>query len=83
MQSREYKVAGLGCGQRKRNGFRVAYFADQYDIRVFTQCSAQGLSKCIGVLPQFALVNDAVFGDVYKFYRVFNGQNLRAPPLVD
>jgi hypothetical protein len=41
VQGAEHQVAGFGGGQCQADGFQVAHFAHQDDVRVFTQRRAQ------------------------------------------
>ena len=40
MQGRKYKVAGLGNGNGRLDGFKVTHLADKYDVGVFTKSTA-------------------------------------------
>ena len=41
VQRAEHQVAGLGGGQRQRDGLQVAHFADQDDVGILAQRAAQ------------------------------------------
>src|SRR5678816_2369912 len=45
MQSTKNNVTGFRSRERKLNGLKVAHFADQNDIRVFTQRCTQRIRK--------------------------------------
>ncbi len=45
VQGAEDQVAGAGGRQRQFDGFQVAQFADQDDVRVFAQRAPQGGGK--------------------------------------
>ena len=83
MQGGEYQVAGFGGGERQADGFRVTHLAHQDDIRVFTQCGAQGVGEAVGVLVQFALVYQALLTFVHKLDRVFDGEDVVMMVFVD
>src|SRR5262249_9482436 len=48
------------------------HFADQNDVRVFTQRSAKGSGKRLGVQSHFAVVHKALLAGVNEFDRIFN-----------
>jgi hypothetical protein len=60
VQGAEHQVAGFGRRQRQADGFQVAHFADQDDVRVFAQRRAQGVGERQGMRADFALVDQAL-----------------------
>ena len=42
VQRAEHQVAGFGGGQRQADGFQIAHFADQDDVRIFAQRASAG-----------------------------------------
>ena len=61
MQRAEDQVAGGGGGDGQFDGFQVAHFADENDVRVFAQRAAQSRRKGFGVDADFAMVHQATF----------------------
>ncbi len=49
VQRREHQVAGLGGGERERDGLEVAQLADGDDVGVLAQRGAQGAGEGAGV----------------------------------
>ncbi|MNN08727.1 hypothetical protein D3C81_1215890 [compost metagenome] len=76
VQGAEYQVAGFRRGQRQADGFQVAHFADQDDVRVFPQRRTQRLVEAEGVAVHLALVDQALLRFVDEFDRVFDGKNV-------
>ena len=76
MQRAEGEVAGFRDTQRGFDGFKVAHFADQHHVRVFTKRGAQCVGKAFGVRVQFALVDHAVLVHVHEFDRVLDGEDV-------
>ena len=62
---------------------KVAHFADQHDVRVFTKGGAQRVGEALGVSMQFALVHHAILVHVHEFDRIFDGENVVVPLGVD
>ena len=73
MQRTENQVSCFGGGQCQTDGFGVTHLADKDNVWVFTQCGTQGIRKAVGVLVQFALVNQGSFALVDEFDRIFDG----------
>ena len=72
VQRAENQVAGRGGGDGQFDGFQVAHFADEDDVRVFAQRAAQRGGKGFGVHADFAVVHQAVLAFVDEFNRVFD-----------
>ena len=72
VQSAENKVTGSGRGQRELDRFQIAHFADQNDVRIFTQCAAQRVGKGAGMDADFAMLNETILTAVYEFDRIFH-----------
>ena len=60
VQSAEDQVTGFGGGQRQPDGFQVAHFAHQDDVRVLAQRGAQRVGEAQRVRPDLALVDQAL-----------------------
>jgi hypothetical protein len=83
VQRAEHQVAGFGRRQRQADGFQVAHFADQDDVRVFAQRRAQGVGEGQRVRPDFALVDQALLRFMHEFDRVLDGQDVAVVVFVD
>jgi hypothetical protein len=83
VQGAEHQVAGFGGGQRQADGFQVAHFADQDDVRVFAQRRAQRVGEAQRVRADFALVDQALLALVHEFDRVLDGQDVAVLVFVD
>ena len=57
VQSGEHHVAGLRGQQRRLDGFQVAHFAHQNDVRVLAEGGAQGAAETRRIHFHFALVD--------------------------
>ncbi|MNY23757.1 hypothetical protein D3C86_1574350 [compost metagenome] len=76
-------MTGFRGGQRQADGFQVAQFADQDDVRVFTQGRAQRLGEAEGVAVHLALVDQALLRLVDEFDRVLDGEDVVVLVAVD
>ena len=76
MQGAEHQVTGFRSGQRQADGFQVAHFADENDVRVFTQCRTQCLGEAQGVTMDLALVDQALLRFVNEFDGVLDGKDV-------
>src|SRR5580704_1017454 len=83
VQGGQNQVAGFGGENRGGNGFQVAHFADQHDVGVLTQSSAQRGGERRGVDFDFALVDETLFVAVQIFDRVFDGDDVLGAQRVD
>src|SRR5580658_3871485 len=83
VQGGQHQVAGFGCKNGGGNGFQVAHFADQDDVRVLAKCSAQRGGEGRGVHFDFALVDETLFIAVQIFDRVFDGDDVLGAQRVD
>ncbi len=83
MQGTKDQVAGFGTGKRQANGFQIAHFADQNNVRVLAQRRAQRVGKRQRVRTDFALVDQALLGFVHELDRILDGQNVSMIVLVD
>ena len=79
VQGGEHEMAGFGGFQGQFDGFQVAHFADENDVRVFAQGAAQGRCKGAGVAADLALVDQAARRSVHEFDGVFDGDDVVAP----
>src|ERR1700675_4900185 len=62
--------------QGSGNGFQVAHFADENNVRILTQSGAEGGREIRGVYFHFALVNKAFLVAVQELDRVFDGDEM-------
>src|SRR5580692_815272 len=76
VQGGQNQMAGFGCENRGGNGFEVAHFADQNDVGILTQGSAQRGGERSGVDFDFALIDETFFVAVQIFDRVFDGDDV-------
>ena len=83
MQRRKDQVAGLGRCQGGLDGLQVAHFTDQDNIRVFTQNRPQGIAEAVSVLADLTLVDGALVRLVDILDRVFEGDDVFLPRMVD
>ena len=83
MQRSEHQVTGFSRGQCQADRFEVAQFADENDVRVFTQRRTQGIREGVCLWADLALVDQAFLGVVYEFDRVFDRQDMRMLVFVD
>src|SRR4030095_2009604 len=84
---------GVKSGQRQVAGFRdtegrfdrleVAHFADENDVRVFAQRSAQRVRKALGVAVDLTLVDETALMLVDELDRVLDGEDVIVAFLVD
>src|SRR5277367_709384 len=83
VQGGQHQVAGFGGQDGGGDGFQVAHFADQDDVRVLAQCSAQRGGEGRGVHFHFALVDETFFIAVQIFDRVFDGDDVLGAQRID
>ncbi len=76
MQCPKDDVTGFRGGECELNGFKIAHFADQNDIRVFTQRRPQGVGKRMGMRSQLALIDQALLRRVDELDGIFDGENM-------
>src|SRR5438477_530479 len=76
VQSAKNKVACAGGGDGQFDGFKVAHFAHQHDVRVFAQRAAKHRGKRLRVQAYLAMVYQATFALVDEFDRVFDGDDV-------
>ena len=76
VQSGKHEVAGFRSQQRRRNGFEVAHFADQNDVGVLTEGSAQRRREVRGVHFDFPLIDKALLVAVQELNGVFDGDQM-------
>src|SRR5205814_5989997 len=76
VQGREDQVAGFGGEKSGGNGFKVAHFADEDDVRVLTKGGTERGGKVRGVHFDFALIDEAPFVAMKKFDGVFDGDEV-------
>ena len=83
VQRAEHQVAGFRRFQRDFHGFKVAHFADEHDVRVFTEGGAQRGGERTGMAADFAVVDQALLVGVHEFHRVFNRDDVVGAGPVD
>ena len=79
----EDEMTGLGCFQRRIDGFQVTHLSDHDDVRVLPERRA----KCVGerrrVRPDLALRDDAFIVREDEFDRVLDGDDLALSLTID
>src|SRR5271170_7026040 len=83
VQGGQHQVAGFGCENGGRDGFQVAHFADEDDVRVLAQCCAQRGGEGRGVHFHLALIDETFFIAVEIFDRIFNGDDVLGAQRID
>ena len=69
MQRAERQVAGLGDGERGRDGLEVAHLADEHDVGVLAQDGLERVLERVGVGEDLALVHQALLVLVHELDR--------------
>ena len=75
--------AGLRSGQSERDGFQVAHFADEHDVRILTQRGAEAIGEGRGLDGHLTLGDDALFVPVHEFDRFLDGDDVTAEVGID
>src|SRR5690606_12028862 len=70
-------------GHGDGDGFEVAHFADEDDVRVFTQGGVKGGGERLAVHADLTLADQASLSLVYELDRVLDGKYVSFEPLVD
>ena len=83
VQSAEDEVTGLRGGDGQLNGFQVAHLSDQDHVGVFPQGCSECISKAASVLIELTLVHQAAIAFVNKLDRIFDGEDVFGPAVVD
>src|SRR5580704_8146047 len=83
VQSGQHQVAGFGCENGGGDGFEVAHFADQDDVRVLTKRGAQRGGERCGVHFHFALIDETFFIAVQIFDWIFDGDDVLGAQRID
>src|SRR5208283_497738 len=71
VQRAEDQVAGGRRRDGQFDGFQVAHFADENNVRVFAQRAAQSRGKGLGMHADFTVTYQTTFAFVDEFNRVF------------
>ena len=79
MERSENKVTGCGRGQGQFDRFQVAHFADEQDVRIFAQGSAEGGGKRASMNADFAMLHQAILAAMHEFDRVFHRDDVVVP----
>ena len=72
VQRGHHQVAGLGGGQRGRDGLQIAQLADQHDIWILAQDVLERRREAVGVGAHLALVDRRAVALVHVLDRVFD-----------
>ena len=72
----EDEMARRGRLDGKRNRFQIAQFADEDDVRIFTESPAQRRGETFGVESHFPVVHDAALALVDEFDGVLDGDDV-------
>src|SRR6185369_11118703 len=83
VQRAEHQVSCLGRLQRDGDGLEIAHFAQQHDVRIFTQRRAQRLFEGVRVFADLALIDQAFLVRMYELHRIFDGNDVIAANAVD
>ena len=76
VQGAEHQMSGFGGGHRHGNGFGIAHFADQDDVRILAHGRAHALGEGRQVRAQFALDDLAGLAAVNEFDRVLEADDV-------
>ena len=79
MEGSENKVTGCSRSQGELNRFQIAQFADEQNIRIFTQSSTEGVGKRAGMDPDLAVLHKTVLAAMHEFNRVFHCNDVVVP----
>ena len=83
VQGGEDEVAGLGRGQRDRDGLEVAQLADQDDVGVLPQHVLERVGEAVRVRADLALVDQRLLVAVQELDRVLDRHDVVGPRAVD
>jgi len=83
VESGKNQVAGFGSSEGKGDGFSIAHFTDEDDIRVFPHHRAEAVSECVHISADLPLGNHRVFLTEDIFNGVFECDNAAGTVLVD
>ena len=72
VQSREHKMAGLGCLQRDFDRLLISHLANQDYLWGLSQGRSQCECKVRGIAVQLSLMNNGTLVTVHEFDRIFN-----------
>ena len=83
MQCRKHELTGLGGSHCNADGFVVAHFAEQDNIRRLAQRSAERVDVAVGVDIDLTLADYAAIVLVEELYRILYSYYMPAAILVD
>ena len=83
MQGSEYQVAGFCRRQRQADGLQVAHFADQNNVRIFTQSRAQRFIESVCITVDFALIDQTLFTFVHKLDGILDSEDVFESVIID
>ena len=72
MQSAKDEVARGGCGEREFDGFEVAHFPDQHDVRILAQRTAQRRGKGLRMHADLAVIDQRLLRAMHKLDRILD-----------
>jgi hypothetical protein len=78
----ENEVAGCCGSQRQFDGFKIAHFPDENNVRVFAQGTAQSGTERLRVQSDFAMIYQASLALVHEFDRVLDSDDVILSRLV-
>src|SRR2546423_6415992 len=79
MEGSENEVTSCGRGQGQLNRLQIAQFADEQNVGVFTQCSAEGVGKRAGMNTDLAVLHEAVLAAMHEFNRILHRDDVVVP----
>ena len=83
VQRGEKEMTGLGGCHGNADGFIVTHFAQQDNIRALAQGGLQSGDIIVRINLDLSLTDNALVVTVQVFQRVFQGNNMRIPCVVD
>ena len=72
MECAKDQVARFRSSQRELNGFQVAHFTHEDDVRVFAEGGSQRVRERQSMDAHLPLIHEAFFGLVDEFDRIFD-----------
>ena len=83
MNGAENQMPRFRRDQRRSDGFQIAHLADHDDIGVLPERGFKRVGERMAVQTYLALFDDAELAGIHEFHRVFNGDDVRSPFVVD
>src|SRR3989339_176333 len=69
-------MAGLSRAYCRGHGFKIAHFAQQYDIGILPYDMLHGVGVAERVKAEFSLADNGFFVAVHELYGIFNSDNM-------